>query len=180
MSKKLKKTNACRTLDALSIRYETAAYAVDEKDLSAEAVADQVGLPRERVLKTLCVRADDGEVLLAVLSAGKELDFKALARAAGKKSVASVPLRELTELTGYVRGGVTALACKRPYAVYLDGAARDLDQVAVSAGMRGLQLLLSPLDYARATAARWAPLSRAASEGNPQEPRRRRDRGNSG
>ena len=164
MAKKQKKTNACRVLDALGISYRLAAYAVDERDLSAESVAKKVGLPFERVLKTLCVRADDGEVLLAVLAAGRELDLKALARAADKKAVSAVPLKELTELTGYVRGGVTALACKRPYRVYVDSMARELAEVAVSAGMRGLQLLVAPSDYARAANATWARLSRAVAD----------------
>lgn len=162
--KSLKKTNACRALDVLSIDYAVRIYSVDEQDLSAEAVALKVGLPRAQVYKTLCVRGDDGGVLLAVLSAGRELDYKALARSAGKKTVESVALRELTALTGYIRGGVTALACKKPFPVFLDSLAKSQETIAVSAGMRGMQLLLSPEDYARATSARWAELSRSPAK----------------
>src|SRR6187431_3722760 len=108
-----KKTNACRALDALGIRYELHPYEFDEQDLSAETVARKVGLPAESVFKTLCVRADDHEIVLAVLPGDQVLDLKALARAAGKKSVEPVAQKELVGLTGYVRGGVTALACKK-------------------------------------------------------------------
>ena len=103
-----KKTNACRVLDELGIPYELRSYEVDESDLSAEAVARKVGLPCEQLFKTLCVRAEDKAVLLAVVPGDQELDLKALARAAHKKSIEPVALKELTELTGYVRGGVTA------------------------------------------------------------------------
>ena len=133
----VKKTNAARALDALGIRYELRSYAVDEADLSAEAAAHKLGLPHEQVWKTLCLRADDRAVLLAVIPAGTELDLKKLAHAAGKRSVAPVALKELTELTGYVRGGCTALACKKPYPVYLDETAQLLESIAVSAGQIG-------------------------------------------
>ena len=115
-----KKTNACRALDALGIRYELRAYDFDETDLSAETVARKVGLPAEQVFKTLCVRADDQAILLAVLPGDQVLDLKALARAAHKNSAEPVALKELFMLTGYVRGGVTALACKKPYPVVID------------------------------------------------------------
>jgi len=158
-----KKTNAARALDALGIRYELRSYAVDGADLSAEAAAHKLGLPLEQVWKTLCLRADDRAVLLAVIPAGTELDLKKLAHAAGKRSVAPVALRELTELTGYVRGGCTALACKKPYPVYLDETAPLLESIAVSAGQRGLQLVLHPNEYVRAVAAELADITRPKS-----------------
>lgn len=156
----VKKTNAARALDALGIDYTLRSYEVDEDDLSAETAARKLGLPAERVWKTLCVRADDRAVLLAVIPAGLELDPKKLARAAGRRAVAPVPQRELNALTGYIRGGVTALACKKPYPVYLDETALLLDQISVSAGQRGLQLVLHPLDYARAVGASQADITR--------------------
>jgi Cys-tRNA(Pro)/Cys-tRNA(Cys) deacylase len=155
-----KKTNAARVLDALGIRYELRSYAVDEADLSAEAAAHKLGLPPEQVWKTLCMRADDRAVLLAVIPAGTELDLKKLAHAAGKRAVAPVALKELTELTGYVRGGCTALACKKPYPVYVDETVQLLDAISVSAGQRGLQLVLHPDDYVRAVSAVLADLTR--------------------
>lgn len=155
-----KKTNAARALDALGIHYELRTYAVDEADLSAEAAASKLGLPLEQVWKTLCLRADDRAVLLAVIPAGTELDLKKLAHAAHKRAVDPVALKELTELTGYIRGGCTALACKKPYPVYLDETAQLLDSIAVSAGQRGLQLVLHPNDYARAVSAVLADITR--------------------
>jgi Cys-tRNA(Pro)/Cys-tRNA(Cys) deacylase len=156
----LKKTNACRALDALGISYELRAYEFDEEDLSAETVAKKVGLPAESVFKTLCVRADDHAIVLAVLPGDQSLDLKALARAAGKKAVDPVALKELMGLTGYIRGGVTALACKKPYPVFLDESAQLFDVISISAGQRGLQILLHPDDYRRATSATYADISR--------------------
>jgi Cys-tRNA(Pro)/Cys-tRNA(Cys) deacylase len=155
-----KKTNACRALDALGISYELRAYEFDEDDLSAETVARKVGMPAESVFKTLCVRADDHAIVLAVLPGDQVLDLKALARAAGKKAVEPVALKELVSLTGYIRGGVTALACKKPYPVFLDESAQLFDRISVSAGQRGLQIFVHPEDYRRAAAAEYADISR--------------------
>lgn len=156
----IKKTNAARVLDGLGISYSLRPYEVDESDLSAENVARKLGLPLEQVWKTLCVRADDRSVLLALIPAGFELEPKKLARAADKRSIAAVPLKELTELTGYIRGGVTALACKKPYPVYVDEMALLFDEISVSAGQRGLQIVMNPNDYVRALAATLADLTR--------------------
>lgn len=162
MARGADKTNACRALDALGIDYELRAYEFDESDLSATTVAGKLGLPASRVYKTLCVRAADGDVLLGVLPGDCSVELKALARAAGKKSVQPVAVSELQALTGYVRGGVTALACKKPYPVFVDEAARDCEVISVSAGRRGLQILVAPADYVRATGAGYAALSRRA------------------
>ena len=165
----LPKTNACRALDALGIAYELRAHDVDEDDLSATTVAHKVGLPAEQVYKTLCLRADDRSILLVLVAADRELDFKACARAAGKRSVEPVAVKELVALTGYIRGGVTALACKKAYPVVVDDVFEVCgDVVSVSAGQRGLQLLLSPADYVRAVRAAGdvtvAAISRAPTE----------------
>jgi Cys-tRNA(Pro)/Cys-tRNA(Cys) deacylase len=153
-----KKTNACRALDALGIQYELRAYEFDESDLSAESVARKVGLPAESVFKTLCVRADDQSIVLGVLPGDQALDLKALARAAGKKAMEPVAMKELVGLTGYVRGGVTALACKKPYPVFIDESAQLFDVISVSAGQRGLQIFIHPEEYRRAVAATWASI----------------------
>lgn len=155
-----KKTNACRALDALGVSYELKAYEFDEDDLSAETVARKVGLPAERVFKTLCVRADDHAVLLGVLPGDQILDLKALARAAGKKSVEPVAQKELVGLTGYVRGGVTALACKKPYPVFVDESAQLFPVISVSAGQRGLQIFVDPDLYLAAVSGSYAPIAR--------------------
>lgn len=155
-----KKTNACRALDALGISYELRSYEVDESDLSAENVAGKLGLPAEQVWKTLCMRAEDRTVLLAVVPGGFELDLKKLANAAGKRATSPVALKELTALTGYIRGGVTALACKKPYPTFLDENALLFERISVSAGQRGLQIVIAPSDYVRATNATLCDLTR--------------------
>jgi Cys-tRNA(Pro)/Cys-tRNA(Cys) deacylase len=117
-------------------------------------VAAKIGLPPEQVFKTLAVQGDRNEIYLAVISGNEELDFKALAHHTGDRKIDMVPLREVQAATGYIRGGVTALACKKDYPVYIDELAKICDVISVSAGMRGLQILLAPEDYIRAVKAR--------------------------
>src|SRR5512132_2625975 len=116
----MSKTNAARILDQLKIRYELREYEVDPEDLAAETVAAKVGIPPEQVFKTLVVRGERNGVALAVVPGSYELDFKALAQALGDKKVEMVPLKEVQPLTGYIRGGVTALGCKKEYPVVVD------------------------------------------------------------
>jgi Cys-tRNA(Pro)/Cys-tRNA(Cys) deacylase len=141
------KTNAVRLLDTLGIRYELREYEVDPAELEAETVARKIGLPPEQVFKTLVARGDRNGVCLAVVPANMELDEKALARLAGDRKVELAPLKEVQPLTGYVRGGVTALACKREYPVFVDETAQLFDAISVSAGARGMQIVLGPADY---------------------------------
>jgi Cys-tRNA(Pro)/Cys-tRNA(Cys) deacylase len=155
------KTNAARVLDRLGIRYELREYKVDPQDLSAEAVAAKIGLPPEQVFKTLTVQGDRNGIYLAVISGNQELDFKALARHTGDRKVDMLPLKEVRLATGYIRGGVTALACKKDYPVYIDELAQVCDVISVSAGMRGLQILLTPADYIRAVEAKVAAIAKA-------------------
>ena len=147
------KTNAARLLDQLGIRYELRAYEVDPDDLTAETVAAKVGLPTEQVFKTLVARGDRNGIAMAVIPGDRELDLKALAAAAGERKIQLVPVKELQSLTGYIRGGVTALAAKRNFPVYVDETIELFDVVSVSAGVRGVQILISPKDYLRATKA---------------------------
>lgn len=158
------KTNAIRILDRLGIRYELRGYDVDESDLSAETVARKVGLPAASVFKTLVVRGDRHGICLAVVAGDAELDKKALARVTGDRDVDTVALKEVQPLTGYVRGGVTALACKKDYPVVIDETAQLYPQISVSAGARGLQILLAPDDYARAVHGRFVALTGPANE----------------
>jgi Cys-tRNA(Pro)/Cys-tRNA(Cys) deacylase len=154
------KTNAARLLDSLGISYELRDYEVDPEDLSAETVARKVGLPPEQVFKTLVARGDRTGVLLAVVPGDAELDLKALARASGDRKVDVVPLREVQPLTGYVRGGVTALAGKKDYPVFVDETVELFDVISISAGARGTQILLSPGDYLRATQGKIGAISK--------------------
>lgn len=158
------KTNAMRLLDKLAIPYEAREYAFDPDDLKAEHVAQAIGLPPEQVYKTLVGRGDRHGVLLAVVAADAELDLKALARLSGNRQVELVPLKEVQPLTGYIRGGVTALACKRDYPTYVDEQVQLCDVISVSAGVRGTQMLLTPDDYLRATQATVGAISRSPAE----------------
>ena len=138
----------------MGIRYELRQYEVDPVDLSAETVAAKIGLPAEQVFKTLVLRGDRNGVCLAVVPGNTEVDEKALARLTGDRRVEMVPLKDVQGLTGYIRGGVTALAAKRDYPVYVDETAELFDVISVSAGVRGAQILLAPGDYLRAVRGR--------------------------
>jgi Cys-tRNA(Pro)/Cys-tRNA(Cys) deacylase len=147
------KTNAVRLLDELKIPYELREYEVDPNDLTAESVAQKVGMPADQVFKTLVVRGDKNGVMLAVVPGDSELNLKALAKLSGDRKVEMVPLKEVQPLTGYIRGGVTAIAGKRDYPVYLDETAILFDRISVSAGVRGTQIILDPDNYAKITRA---------------------------
>jgi Cys-tRNA(Pro)/Cys-tRNA(Cys) deacylase len=148
-------------LDRLGIKYELREYEVDLDDLSAETVATKVRLPPEQLFKTLAVRGNRNGIYLAVIPANEELDFKALAQRTGDRKIDMIPLKEVQAATGYVRGGVTALACKKDYPVYIDDLAQVCDVISVSAGIRGLQILLAPEDYIRAVEARVVPITKS-------------------
>jgi Cys-tRNA(Pro)/Cys-tRNA(Cys) deacylase len=155
------KTNAARLLDSLGLQYELREYKVDPQALDAETVAHKIGLPAERVFKTLVVRGDRNGICLAVVPGDAELDEKALARLTGDRRVELVPLKEVQPLTGYVRGGVTALAAKRDFPVFVDETAQLFDTISVSAGVRGMQILLAPADYLAAAKAVTGPIARS-------------------
>lgn len=145
------KTNAARQLDALGIEYEIREYVVDESDLSAESVARKVGMPPEQVFKTLVAKGDRNGVCFAVIPGDVQLDLKALARLSSDRKIDTVPLKDVQPLTGYIRGGVTALAAKKAYPVYVDETIELFDSISISAGIRGAQLILAPADYLRVT-----------------------------
>jgi Cys-tRNA(Pro)/Cys-tRNA(Cys) deacylase len=150
-----------RFLNRLGIDYELREYDMYPDDLSAETVAANIGLPPEQVFKTLAVKGDRNGICLAVISADQELDFKALAKQTRDRKIDMVPLKEVQALTGYIRGGVTALACNKDYPVYIDELAEICDVMSVSAGIRGLQILLAPPDYIRAVKAMVAAIAKA-------------------
>jgi Cys-tRNA(Pro)/Cys-tRNA(Cys) deacylase len=157
--KPAQKTNAARLLDQMGIHYELREYEVDPDDLAAETVAAKIGLPPEQVFKTLVARGDRNGVCMAAIPGDQELNLKALAATAGERKIQLVPVRELQTLTGYIRGGVTALAAKRDFPVFVDETIELFDVVSISAGVRGRQILISPADYLRATKGRLAPLA---------------------
>ena len=155
------KTNATRILESLGISYELREYDVDPEDLTAETVARKIGLPLEQVFKTLAVRGDRGGIYFAVIAGNAELDGKALARVTGDRRVEMVPLKDVQPLTGYIRGGVTAMGARKNYPVYIDETLELFDLVSISAGARGTQILLAPADYIRAVNGTLAPIARA-------------------
>jgi len=154
------KTNAARILDQLGISYELREYEVDPEDLAAESVAAKIGMPAEQVFKTLVVRGDRTGEAFAIIPGNYELDFKLLARAMHDKKVDIVPLKEVQPLTGYIRGGVTALGAKKDFPVFLDETVILYDVISLSAGQRGTQIIIKPDDYIRATNATVAEISR--------------------
>ena len=155
------KTNAARLLDQLKIPYELRAYEVDPNDLTAISVAHKIGLPPEQVFKTLLTTTTEKEHLFAIVPGDSELDLKKLAHAAGTRKVELASLKEVEPLTGYIRGGVTVLAAKKPFPAFADETIELFDIISVSAGQRGLQLLISPADYLRATDATLADLTKS-------------------
>jgi Cys-tRNA(Pro)/Cys-tRNA(Cys) deacylase len=147
------KTNAVRLLDELGIDYELRAYEVDPDDLTAETVAAKIHLPLEQVFKTLVARGDRHGVCFAVVPGNAKLNLKALAKLTGDRKVETVPLKEVQPLTGYIRGGVTVLGAKKAFPVYVDETIELFEVVSISAGMRGLQVLLAPNQYIMAVRA---------------------------
>jgi Cys-tRNA(Pro)/Cys-tRNA(Cys) deacylase len=162
------KTNAARLLDSLNITYELRSYEVDPEDLTAISVARKIGLPPEQVFKTLLSQANTGAGgssalahLFAVIPGDTELDLKKLAHAAGAKKAELASLKEVEPLTGYIRGGVTVMGARKPFPAYADETIELFDIISVSAGLRGLQLILSPADYLRAANATLADLTKS-------------------
>ena len=155
----MKKTNAARILDSHGVSYETREYKVDAGDLTAPQVALAVGLPPAQVFKTLVARGDKTGVLMACIPGSSELNLKALANASGNNTVERVAVKEIQNLTGYIRGGVSPVGAKKMYPVFLDSSAAAWPAIAVSAGIRGCQLLLAPAELARVVNAEMAPIT---------------------
>ena len=154
------KTNAARLLDTLDIPYELRTYEVDPDDLTAISVARKIGLPPEQVFKTLLAHTNTGEHVFAVIPGDVELDLKKLAHAAKAKKTELASLKEVEPLTGYIRGGVTVMGAKKQFPAFADETIELFDQISVSAGQRGLQILLAPSDYLRAADATLADLTK--------------------
>lgn len=155
------KTNGARFLESLGIPFELREYEVDPEDLSAISVAKKVGMPPEQVFKTLLTTGGPATFVFAVIPGNAELDFKKLARAAGLRKAEMVSLKEVQPLTGYIRGGVTVFGAKKAYPVYVDETIILFDQISVSAGTRGTQLILKPEDYLKAAEALDVPIATA-------------------
>ena len=154
------KTNAARILESLAIPYTLQEYEVDPDDLSAIAVARKIALPVEQVFKTLLTTTGPDQYAFAVIPGDAELDFKKLARAAGARKAEMVSLKDVQPLTGYIRGGVTVFGAKKDFPVFTDETIELFDFISVSAGQRGIQILLAPQDYLRVAKATVADLTK--------------------
>ncbi|MBR2292974.1 MAG: Cys-tRNA(Pro) deacylase [Clostridia bacterium] len=152
MSKPMK-TNAMRQLDAAKIPYTPCTYEVDESDLSGVHIADQIGLPYEQVFKTIVTRGDKTGCLVFCIPCHKEIDLKRAAALTGNKKIEPVPVKELLGLTGYIRGGCSPVGMKKKLPTYFDQSAAELCELTVSAGVRGIQLLLKREDILSFTGA---------------------------
>ena len=155
----MKKTNVLRLLDAAEIPYEAREYEVDESDLSGVHVAKLVGMPEEQVFKTLVLKGASGSHLVCCIPSGCELNLKKAARAGGEKNVELIAVKELLPLTGYVRGGCSPIGMQKPFPTYIDETAELFDTIAVSAGIRGMQIIIAPADLAGYIGAAFADLT---------------------
>jgi Cys-tRNA(Pro)/Cys-tRNA(Cys) deacylase len=157
------KTNAARILDGLGIAYTLQEYEVDPENLRATTVAAKIGMPAEQVFKTLLCAVGGSDCVFAVVPGDGELDFKKLARVAGVRKAEMASLKDVQPLTGYIRGGVTVFGAKKAYPAFVDETIELFDVISVSAGHRGVQIVLSPADYLRATGATIADLTKNPS-----------------
>ena len=146
MAKKEQKTNAARLLDAAKIHYKLIPYEFDPEDLAAQHVADSLGEDINRVFKTLVLEGERVGHFVCVIPGNAEVDLKKAAKVAGAKKADLIPMKQLLPLTGYIRGGCTAVGMKKPFPTFIHSSALDFDSIFVSAGQRGLQLKLNPDD----------------------------------
>ncbi len=149
----MKKTNAARILDSKSISYNLIEYEVDESDLSAATLAKKIGQNIEQIFKTLVLRGDKTGVFVAVIPGNAEVDLKKASKISGNKNCSMVLQKELLPLTGYIRGGCSPLGMKKPYPVYFHESCQLFDFIFVSAGQRGLQIKINPIDLVKVTSA---------------------------
>ena len=141
----MKKTNVARILDQKKVPYELIPYTVDESDLAATHVAAELGEDIAQVFKTLVLRGDRNGLLACVIPGDKEVDLKKAAKLSGNKKVEMIAMKELLPLTGYIRGGCCPIGMKKPYPTWIHSTCRDFDFIYISAGVRGLQLRISPV-----------------------------------
>lgn len=140
------KTNVMRLLEQAKLSYTTKEYEVDEQDLSGEHVAKQVGMASEQVFKTLVARGDKNKIFVFCIPVNAELNLKRAAALVLEKKIEMVHVKELLSLTGYIRGGCSPIGMKKKYPTYIDETAQLFDTIAVSAGVRGCQIVMNPDD----------------------------------
>ena len=146
MAKKIEKTNAARLLDKAGVSYKLIPYEFDENDLAAQHVADSLGQDIARVFKTLVLHGDRTGHVVCIVPGNAEVDLKALAKASGNKKVEMIPMKDLLSVTGYIRGGCSPVGMKKRFPTYFHTTALNFETIYVSAGVRGLQIEISPAD----------------------------------
>ncbi len=154
------KTNALRLIEQAGIDHEVREYELSMEEFTAERVAELVGMPSDQVYKTLVAVGERNGPCFAVIPANTELDLKALAAAHGERKIRLASLKEVLPLTGYERGAVTAIGARKPFPVYLDEVAELFDEIAVSAGTKGTQVVLAATDYIGLTGANVAAITK--------------------
>lgn len=152
------KTNAVRLLDTAGIPHELREYEVDEQDVSAEHVAKTLGLSLETLYKTLVLKGNKDPYIVAVIPGNAHLDLKKIAKASGNKNCEMLLMKDLLSVTGYIRGGCSPIGMKKQFPTFIEEAAQLENHISVSAGKRGLQMVLNPLDLACIVHAHWADL----------------------
>ena len=158
MAKRVEKTNAARLLDRANIAYELVPYTVDENNLAATHVAEELGEDIATVFKTLVLRGDRTGLFVCVIPGDKEVDLKAAARLSGNKKADLIPMRELLPTTGYIRGGCSPIGMKKPLPTFIDDSCTLHECIYISAGVRGLQIAIAPNDLVRFVGATVATL----------------------
>lgn len=143
VNKQMTKTNAMRMLDAAKIPYQVLEYEVDESDLSGIHIAEELGFPREKMFKTLVARGDKTGPLVFCLPVAEEIDLRRAAAITGNKKIEMIHVKDLLSLTGYIRGGVSPIGMKKKFPTYFEKSALDFQEITVSSGKRGAQLLLN-------------------------------------
>ena len=146
MAKKIDKTNVARLLDKAGIKYNLIPYEFDENDLAAQHVADSLGQDIAKVFKTLVLRGDKSGHIVCVIPGDKEVDLKALAKVSGNKKVEMIAMKDLLAVTGYIRGGCSPIGMKKRFPTYFHTSANEHEIIYVSAGVRGLQIEINPMD----------------------------------
>lgn len=155
---KIEKTNAARLLDKAGVSYELIPYEVDENDLAAGHIAEQLGEPLDQVFKTLVLSGDRNGHFVCVIPGGEEVDLKKAAKVSGNKKCDLIPMKELLPTTGYIRGGCSPIGMKKPFPTFIEESATLYDYIYISAGIRGLQFRISPTDLISYTGAETADL----------------------
>ena len=158
MKEKINKTNVARLLDKAKVAYTLVPYEVDENDLSATHVAEQLGEDIAQVFKTLVLHGDKSGYFVCVIPGNEEVDLKKAAKVSGNKKCELIPMKELLPLTGYIRGGCSPIGMKKHFPTYLHSTAPTFEHIYVIAGQRGLQVKLSPTDLIREAEAEVAEL----------------------